>query len=109
VQTLNEARRPYLRVPRTFRKIKNKSTITTGTDANSSRKTSLTPPATALIPAVSALVIELITARNNPTPMMTKVETNAAIKHMDVCFDMLIVPHFFNFAAMVSDVLPQGQ
>jgi|SRR6185503_5104778 hypothetical protein len=100
----------YLRVPRTFRKIKNKSTSTTGTDANSSRKTfSLTPPATALIPAVSALVIEFIAARNNPTPMITKVETTAAIKHMDVCFDMLIVPHFFNFAAMVSDVLPQGQ
>jgi len=86
----------YLRVPRTFRKIKNKSTSTTGTEAMSSRKTfSLTPPATALIPAVSALVIELITARNNPTPMMTKVETTAAIKHMDVCFDMMIVPYVF--------------
>jgi hypothetical protein len=83
----------YLRVPRTFRKSKNKITITTGTDAMRSRKTlSLTPPATALIPAVSALVIEFITASNNPSPVMTKVETTAAIKHTDVCFVMMIAP-----------------
>jgi hypothetical protein len=97
-------------VPETFRKTKNKSTVSTGTDAMRSRKTlSRTPPATALIPAVSALVVELINAINNPSPTITKVETTAAIKHTDDCFGMKSSFASSTQAAMVSDALLQGQ
>lgn len=98
----------YLRVPRTFRKIKNKSTVTTGIDAMSSKKTFwLTPPATALIPPVLTLVIELIAAINRPRPVMTKVETTAAIKHTDVCFDM-IVP-YINLTETLQGRFPRAR